>query len=451
MRQFVRRALLVLINIGVGVAILVAIEIGFRLYHATAIFAAASTAEVAKPITFQFWPYVMTGQVAGTHYNVWWDEIRHRMVTVDVATNNAGFPDSEDFDIAKPHAKSENEKIVLFTGGSTAFGVGATSNATITHQKLSKFLNAAQSDVHYKVVNLAMGGWIAQQEAISLDLWGRLFNPDWIITLDGVNDSTVGCAMSQGTGNPVYFQLINTLVTAYLASQSQAVYYRGYWENQLLKYSLAYRSLTGQQYIPPPAHVDKDVTSPLLQVVTPTSLSEVRKQVEFYVLAEQSILERFQDAKFLLTTQPTAQDHAFMLGEYWRDGDSYAINSSEREKFSSELDQWLDSIKPDQVRCSNTLQVVGFSTRYALAMSAVRLAEQVEKYQASRRRNVEYFNTGLLYPKDPEKRHSYFIDNYHLNDAGQETLARFYAYKILQRDFPGRDWSEIRPQIAWFH
>ena len=100
--------------------------------------------------------------------------------------------------------------------------------------------------------------------------------------------------------------------------------------------------------------------------------------------------------------------------------------------------------------CSGETEIVGLSTRYVLAMSAIRLAELVEDFQKRRRRDVEYFNTGLLYPKDPKKRADYFIDDYHLNDSGQEYLARFYAYKILTRDFPERDWSGIRPDVSWF-
>jgi hypothetical protein len=92
----------------------------------------------------------------------------------------------------------------------------------------------------------------------------------------------------------------------------------------------------------------------------------------------------------------------------------------------------------------------GAAARYMFGMTAVRLAETVEQYRKSGRRDVEYHNTGILFPMDLEKRKDYFIDNYHLNDAGQERLARFYAYKILQRDFPNRGWNALRSEILSF-
>ena len=181
-----RRLFIILVNSIVFAAVLILLELGARIYSKTPILNAKTSSSPA--ISLAFMPYLMTGQVPNNHYVLWLDAIRNRNVNVDVTTNNAGFPTSREFNIASPYVKRANEKTVLLTGGSTAFGVGATSNANITDQKLEHFLNAAQTDVHYTLVNLAQGGWIAEQEAIALDLWGRLFQPDWIITLDGVND-----------------------------------------------------------------------------------------------------------------------------------------------------------------------------------------------------------------------------------------------------------------------
>ncbi len=439
-----------LINFVVLVSVLLAVEGGFQLYLVASGQSKSPDMDVSGHIAFQFYPYLMTGQVRNFHYRKWIDTVRDRTLVVDVATNNAGFPDAQEFDISKPYPKKPGEKVVVFTGGSTAFGVGATSNSNITHEKLAQLLNAAQSDLHYTVVNLAQGGWIAQQEDIALDIWGRLFNPDWVITLDGVNDATVGCAMSQGTGNPVYFQLINALVTGYLSSQPRAVFYRGFWENQLIRYSAAYRILTGKSYIPPPAHLDRNFEDSLLQVTTKTLLSEVKNQLKFYILSELSILERFQDAKFILTTQPTANDFAYELGDFYLDGEGYSVDVEKQRKFADGLDRWLQAADPGERYCAGVPQTVGMAVRYVLAMSAIRLGALAADFHDRHRRDVEYYNTGLLYPKDLARRSDYFIDQYHLNDAGQEYLARFYAYHILRRDFPDHDWSALRPPALWF-
>jgi hypothetical protein len=39
---------------------------------------------------------------------------------------------------------------------------------------------------------------------------------------------------------------------------------------------------------------------------------------------------------------------------------------------------------------------------------------------------------------------------YRLNDAGLETVARYYAYRILNRDFSDKDWSRLKPSVRWF-
>ena len=403
-------------------------------------------------IFFEFAPYTVTTSVPNHTYLRWFNAIFNKLVDVNYKTNNYGFPNGFDFDLAKPQVKQAGHKVVALAGGSTAFGVGASSNRTSISDRLAALLNGAQQDISYDVVNLAGGGWIAQQEAIALDMWGRIFNPDWIVTLDGVNDATVGCAMSQGTGNPVRYQLIRSFVMGYLGRQKAPVFYRGEWENGLIGVSAAYRLVTGKRYVPRDQDFDPAFTgeSASLSVVTPTLLSEVRRQVAFYTLAQESILERFQDAKFILATQPTNQDLSFLFGDFYRQGETYTFDAAARDKFAGELDKWLDFYKPETVKCSGDPTIVSVAVRYVEGTGAIRLAELVESYQARKRRDVAYFNTGVLFPRDPARRNEYFIDNYHLNDKGQDYLARFYAHAILKRDFPERDWSAVRPENLWF-
>jgi hypothetical protein len=442
-----RLVVVVAVNIAVLVVLLFVVELGGRIYaHRQP----EQTESKKTVLRFAFYPYLMTGQEPNAHYRSWYDTIRKRTLAVDLSTNNYGYPDEQDFNLTVPYRKRPGEKTVLLTGGSTAFGLGATANAHLINEDLERLLNAAQSDVHYTVINVAQGGWIAEQEAISLDLWGRIFDPDWILTLDGANDATVGCAMSQGTGNPVYFQLINSLVTSYLTKPPHVQFYRGYWENQLIKYSTAYRLLSGKTFIEPPQHLDRTFNDVMLQVTTPTRLVEVHDQLAFYLLTEKSILERFGNAKFVLTTQPTNQDFAFELGDFYRDGDGYTVDKAARDAFAAGLEPWLDTAKPREQPCGGNPVAVGYAVRYIFAMSAIRMAEMAEEYQATHRRDVEYFNTGLLYPRDTAARGNYFIDTYHLNDLGQEVLAKFFAYRILVRDFPERDWRGMRPVVAWF-
>jgi hypothetical protein len=444
MRTVLSWLAIILINLAVFVGILSVIEFGYRYFYNVA---PAKADEYAIWLTFQ--PYVMTSNPQ-THYSRWLNEFSKSAVDADVSTNNYGFTNQNNFNITNRYQKAADEKVVLFTGGSTAWGVGASRNGNIIHERASKYLNESQTEIKYTVVNLAMGGWIAQQEDIAIDMWGRLYDPDWIIAMDGTNDSTVGCSMSQGTGNPVYFQLIKSYIDSYLGTQSNPEFYRGYWENELLLYSAAYRALSGKQYIPRLQKLDASFADTRLQVITPTRLTELRDQVEFYVLAEKSMLDRYQNAKYILSSQPSAQDFGFLNGDFYRDGETYAIDPEARKKFATELDEWLDLYKPDHRFCSGEGTSVGVATRYVGAMGSIKLAEMVEEYRADQRRDVEYFNTGLLFPKDVKQRADYFIDNYHLNDAGLDVVAHYYAYRILKRDFPNKDWSRLAPSVRWF-
>jgi hypothetical protein len=446
MKNVLKWLTIILINLAVLAGILVGVEFGFRFfYNATP----AKADQYAIWLSFQ--PYVMTSNPQ-THYSKWINEFQKSLNETDVSTNNYGYTDRDNFDLTKPYRKAANEKVVLFTGGSTAWGVGASHNENIIHEKMAGILNEVQTGTKYTVVNLAMGGWIAQQEDIAIDIWGRLYDPDWIVAMDGANDTQVECPQGQGTGNPVFFQLIKSYVDGYLGTQIKPEFYRGYWENELLLYSAAYGALSGKQYIPRLQRFDTSLTDTRLQVITPTPtpLSEVRNMVDFYALAEKSMLDRYQNAKYILSSQPSAQDFGFLNGEFYRDGETYTIDPKARERFSAELQEWLNSVKPEQRVCSAESTSVGVATRYIGAMGSIKLAEMVEEYRAAQRRDVEYFNTGLLFPKDPKERQAYFLDNYHLNDDGLETVARYYAYRILKRDFPDKDWSALKPSLRWF-
>src|SRR5262249_21611501 len=70
-----------------------------------------------------------------------------------------------------------------------------------------------------------------------------------------------------------------------------------------------------------------------------------------------------------------------------------------------------------------------------MPMSALQLQKLVEgKRDAGR--DVEYENVGTLFPDLMEERKAFFIDPVHLNDAGMDVVARFYAAMILAADFP---------------
>ena len=111
---------------------------------------------------------------------------------------------------------------------------------------MQAILNELQSKYRYTVLNLAMGGWVAFQQYVALSLYGPNLQPDWLVSMDAVNDAAVACAHSQGAGYTMHYALMDAYMRAYAFGQMHPVFYRGWLENELIKHSEAYRRLTGK-------------------------------------------------------------------------------------------------------------------------------------------------------------------------------------------------------------
>ena len=196
--------------------------------------------------TFQ--PYVMITTAPGD-YQEFFNTFTNETYRSTVRTNSLGYNDRHEFSLSHPYKKAADEKVVLFTGGSAAWGVGATATDRTVAGRMEYYLNTLQSGERYTVINLAMGSWIAFQQFIGLQLWGTQFDPDWVVSMDGFNDAGVGCNYSQGPGNPMYFATMRSYIDGYLMSTLHPVFYRGWLENELIKHSKAYRIITGKQYV----------------------------------------------------------------------------------------------------------------------------------------------------------------------------------------------------------
>lgn len=422
--KFLAGARIALINVLVLVVMLLACEGGFRLYRQ------------AFPITTAWFdpylraqPYVMFTNSPGI-YDRFPDGLHGGIIRSHIKVNNYGFPDDEDFDLVTARPKASHEKVVLVVGGSSTWGAGATSNETIVHGQLAKFLNEAQRETKYTVINLAMRGWIAQQEAVGLDLWGRLFDPDWIVIIDGGNDAPVACTVEQGLGNPSSYQLMRFFIDGYMA-QPAVPLFRGSWENDLIRVSALYRALTGREYIPPPRYFNPGQTDQrYMSVTTPIKVRAVRDVEQFYLLSEQSMIERFARAKMLLTTQPFAGPFEADFGDFYSpDG---TLQSGAREaKFVDDAEHKLDIDAPDDLMCN--IKTGQIAIRYFLATMPSRLNKIVASYK-DRGRDIEYLNLGRVFPDQKEAREANFADEAHMKDGGHAIMARRIATDILARD-----------------
>src|SRR5262249_40602894 len=153
-------------------------------------------------------PYMMFVAPQGND-PVWRNTETKTDIPSHVKFNNFGFTVDGDFSLplseefVSKNAKKPGEKLVLITGGSVVHGVGATSNDKTIAGRLEHVLNQQQSEVHYRVINLGMGSWIAYQQFIGLSLFGLPLRPDWIVVMDGHNDGATVCAQGSGVANPM--------------------------------------------------------------------------------------------------------------------------------------------------------------------------------------------------------------------------------------------------------
>ena len=99
-----------------------------------------------------------------------------------IQTNDLGFRDSP----IAPRGRDEFRIVIL--GGSTAWGLGASSNDTTVAGKLEALLNEESGPTTYRVMSGAYLGWKSREELIALMEFHHHFDPDLVISLTGYND-----------------------------------------------------------------------------------------------------------------------------------------------------------------------------------------------------------------------------------------------------------------------
>jgi hypothetical protein len=425
-RQRLMSALFVVtINIAVLIVCLAAIEFGFRWN--------GDQGSNGAPTTqwLEFAPFVMfkNPYVPGAGY-AWSDSIHGTVITAKIVNNHLGFPMREEVDFAEARPKEENERVVILSGGSAAWGVGATSNEKTVAGRMEAILNERQGKYRYKVFNLAMGGWESVQQLIALALYGRNLQPDWLVSMDGTNDVAIACQASQGAGHTMYYGMMDAYMKAYVFGQVHPVFYRSWLENELVRFSFAYRKLTNQ------APVDFDILldgrDPGIgrSVIRPSTWTDVKRQLELYVQTEGEMVDLFPATKTILSTQALPFSFESMFGRV------YEVRGT-REETNAVEDLQMQINKIDAEWTGNPCGLGAWvaARNWFMPASAIRL-ETLANQRRNTGREVHYVNVGALFPNLMVDRNAYFIDPVHLNDAGMDVIGRFYSETILASDLP---------------
>jgi hypothetical protein len=424
MRGFLRKTFVVAVNLIVFCALLGGIELYYRAAHPESVDPLADTNKIWATL----YPYTMFMGAPSRPSAHWQNTFTNELYASTIVSNSLGFNDRHEFDYTTPYKKAAGERVVLFTGGSTAWGFGATSTEATIAGRMQHYLNALQQDHKYTVINLAMGSWIAYQEYLALDLWGTAFDPDWIVVMDGFNDAGVGCGFSQGVGSPLYFAAVKAYVDGYLHSTQRPVFYRGWFENELIKYSAAYRGMTGKQYVPNNQLFDEgsSESNPTRRTIVSTRVGEARGMLAFYVKSMRGMLKLFPEARYIFSTQPVVNQFTGDFADIYQSPAGSDARRAAMQRFEQGLEVYLT--KNETRLCGEKTAQPAFT--YIYGNGAVQLERLAEQMQASGRQ-VEYYNTGLLFPDPRPERMPYFVDPAHLSDKGSDVIGKFYAERIL--------------------
>jgi hypothetical protein len=426
MREILRGLMVVAINLAIFVALLGAIELYFRWKHP----AGPSEFATTNGLWQKYAPYVMFLTAPGT-YSAWSDEFTGQTYAAHVVTNSLGFNDHHEFDYTRPYTKAVNERVVLFTGGSVAWGVGATTTDNTVAGRMQYYLNTMQDKIKYTVINLGMGSYIAYQQFLALQLWGESFDPEWVVVMDGYNDAGVGCGYSQGVGNPMYYAIAQAFITDYLFATQNPVFYRGWLENELIKHSAAYRTLTGKQYVPDTIMFDNTSAETVAarRAIIPTKIGQSRDILAFYLKAEKAMLGLFPKARYILSTQPTVNQFTGDFENIYASPSDSPVHREAMAARDAALEKYLTYYQNDA--CSSAAMQPSYT--YIFGEGAIQLERLVDKEHQGGR-DVAYYNVGAILPDKRADRVPYFIDPAHLSDKGADVLGHFYAEQILRRD-----------------
>lgn len=100
-----------------------------------------------------------------------------------------------EIDVDNPPPTPPNVFRIILIGGSSAQGWGAQYDREMLYRILPEELNRRFSarglDTRVELLNLAMAGSITYQNYIALNIWGRKYKPDLILSYSGGNDLLV--------------------------------------------------------------------------------------------------------------------------------------------------------------------------------------------------------------------------------------------------------------------
>jgi len=408
----------------VFIVMLAAAEIGARVFE----FFRPVRGTVNLEMAIQ--PYMMFAAHPGSGV-VWTNVLKDSTIESKMKFNNFGFAEANDFSFSpksdgKDNLRKPGEKLVLMTGGSAVYGVGASANEHTIPSQLQRYLNA-HSEVKYRVINMGMGAWIAYQQFIGLSLFGRGLDPDWVVVMDGRNDGVTACAHGSGVGNPLGWPPLLNLVDRRGGGVPALL-------NQALNYSALIRVVTGKSPAEPnfnTGNVREDISDPDSRFrvkMAGVTIGDLLRQLEFYISSELSIAALFNKANIIFSTQPMYFDN--FVSNYYRSSFGPSASAQSRAKLKLDLDAFMNTNKDHA--CG--WKTINDSASVFMGLSALRLRDVITTLkERDNSRHLSYENAEAALPFDWHRK-DYFIDDVHFSDAGDARLGAFFGEMILSAE-----------------
>jgi len=325
------------------------------------------------------------------------DHYRKTSYQARLKTNNYGFRVPIDFGVGMKYEKAPDERVVILTGGSAAYGVGATSNEMTIAGQLERVLNERQSKHRYRVFNFGMGGWVAYQEFLAVEMWGRYLQPDWIISMSGSNDGKLPYFHQRGMpGTPNYFHSYQATIDTIYYKQHRPVIYRAEAIDSLLRHSHLFRYLSNM-----------DPRIPF-RIEPRTDWKQLDESATWYFHSVRAMIGVCPNCKYILATQPISN---FRYEDLLQGETEFAA-------LAGRTDSWY---------LYYISRLIADSPAFATGQPNVIAYRSMATWEGSTKDRERFFN-----------------DDVHMNDAGQKAVAGFFASLVLDSD-QGRNVPKLLP------
>jgi len=414
------------IMIAITLALIGILEAGARIYETV-----HPRPMVELQLTLQ--PYLGFAGVKASRGARWYDVVHKRYIDSTMSFNNYGFPERFDYQIApdaaylREYGKHPGEKIVLITGGSVVQSAGAIDDDHTISARLERHLREKSGDGHWRVINMAVGSWIAYQEFVALSLFGAPFDADWIVVMDGHNDGVVPCMHGSGLASPMEWPKLLYLTHGGSGQAPSTLTQIGRY-SALVRLLAGTRAENGERNDPREVTFDDTEPDQRFRIKLAGVTAAVQDaQVSFYLQSQRNIMNLFGRANVLFSTQPLLWDNA--ITPAYRT--AFGAEGHGMATLEADLDAYM--AKHRNARCDRAREVVPSELLgYFMARSALRLSEfAAEAQQHDPSRHILYRNVEAALPYEQEVREDFFIDNAHFTGEGLNRVAEFFAEQIL--------------------